>query len=102
MGALRETKDGIIVNILVKPNSKRDLISIDGDILVVETKEKAEQGGANMSVLKQLSKSFGVCSSSIVILSGKFYRRKSILIRGAVRDAVERAKGNRRRFARQS
>ncbi|MEN3025225.1 MAG: DUF167 family protein [Candidatus Methanosuratincola petrocarbonis] len=89
---MRETKDGLILDILVKPNSKRDSISIEGDLLVVETKEKAVQGRANMSVLKQLSKSLGVGSSSIVILRGKSDRSKSVLIRGAGTDAVERLK----------
>jgi len=92
VGTLRETKDGIILDILVKPNSKKDSISIEGDLLVVETKEKAEQGRANVSVLKQLSKSLGVGSSSIVIFRGKFDRSKSVLIRGAGRDVIEKLK----------
>ncbi|MDH7556322.1 MAG: DUF167 domain-containing protein [Candidatus Methanosuratincola sp.] len=89
---MRETKDGIILEILVKPNSKRDSISIEGGLLVVETREKAEQGRANTSVLKQLSKSLGVGTSSIVLLRGRFDRSKSILIRGAGTDVVERLK----------
>lgn len=92
MGTLRETKDGIILEILVKPNSKRDSISIEGGILVVETREKAEQGRANMSVLKQLSKSLGVGTSSIVLLRGRFDRTKSVLIKGAGTEVVERLK----------
>ncbi|MEN3035682.1 MAG: DUF167 family protein [Candidatus Methanosuratincola sp.] len=89
---MRETKDGLILEILVKPNSKRDSISLEGDLLVVETKERAEQGRANLSVLKQLSKSLGISSSSIVILRGRFDRSKSVLIRGAGRDLFESLK----------
>lgn len=91
MGILREIKDGIILDILVRPNSKRDSVSIEGDLFVIETREKAEQGMANVSVLKQLSKSLGVGTSSIVILRGKFDRSKSVLIKGVGKD-VEKLK----------
>lgn len=92
MDLLRETKDGIILDILVRPNSKKDSVSIEGDLFVIQTREKAEQGRANIFVLKQLSKSLGVGTSSIVILRGKFDRSKSVLIRGVGKDVVEKLK----------
>ena len=91
VGIVRETKDGLILDILVKPNSKKDSISVDGCFLVIETREKAEQGKANMVVLKQLSKSLGVGTSSIALLRGRSDRNKSVLIRGASRDVFLKA-----------
>ena len=71
VSVLIETEDGIVLDVLVKPNSKRDLISIEGDLIVVETRENAEQGRANTSVLKQISKAFGVGTASMFILRGQ-------------------------------
>jgi len=89
---LRETKDGVVLDVLVKPNSKRDSISVEGDLVVIETREKAEQGRANISALKQISKAFGVSATSAIILRGKSDRSKTVLIRGAGRDDFEKFK----------
>ncbi|MBC7120607.1 MAG: YggU family protein [Candidatus Methanosuratus sp.] len=85
---MRETKEGLILEVLVKPNARRDSVSLEGDLVVVETRERAEQGKANLSVIKMLSKVLGVSTSSVAIVRGRFDRNKSILIRGTGREIV--------------
>ncbi|MDI9644070.1 MAG: DUF167 domain-containing protein [Candidatus Verstraetearchaeota archaeon] len=80
--SMKEIQEGLLVDLLVKPGSRRDLLSFEGELLVVETKERAERNKANLSVVRILSKSLGVPTTSILILKGRASKNKSILIKG--------------------
>ncbi len=73
---IRETREGMLIQIKVKPGSKREGVFKD----VLEVKDRAESGRANMAVLKFLKKLTG---REAVMVSGFKSREKLILIRNA-------------------
>ena len=56
--SIKETKDGAILTIFVKPNSPKFKIELDGDEIVVYATEEPEKGKVNKEILKELTKLF--------------------------------------------
>jgi hypothetical protein len=69
------------VQVKVKPNSKTEELSQDGDSFVVKVKEPPKEGRANQAVIKLLAQHFGVPQSQIRIISGFKSRNKVIEVR---------------------
>ena len=65
------------IKVKVKPGAKRDEIE-EGDVFIVKTKEKPEQGRANKGVVRLLAKHFRVPQVNICILSGAKQKDKLI------------------------
>ncbi|MEK9148435.1 MAG: DUF167 domain-containing protein [Candidatus Desantisbacteria bacterium] len=65
------------VKVKVKPGAKKDEVE-EGEVFVVKTREKPEQGRANKGVIKLLAKHFNVPQANISILSGGKQRDKLI------------------------
>lgn len=58
----------MIINVKVKPNSiKNKFVKIEENEYIVEIKEPAENNRANVSLLKMLSKEFGVSYKKVKI-----------------------------------
>jgi uncharacterized protein len=66
------------IQVKVKPNSKTEEISREGDSFIVKVKEPPNEGKANQAVIKLLAEHFGVPKSELRILSG--FRSKSKVI----------------------
>jgi len=66
------------IQVKVKPNSKIEDLSQEGNILVVKVKEPPKEGKANQAVIKLLAEHFGVPRSQVRILSGSRSRDKVI------------------------
>jgi len=58
------------IQVKVKPNSKTEELSQEGDSFIVKVKEPPKEGKANQAVIKLLAEHFGVPQSQIKILSG--------------------------------
>lgn len=86
--SIRSCKDGVMIDIRVIPNSKKDGFKYDegGERLRVWVSEPALKGKANKAILKKFSKIFGNCE----IISGKLSGKKTILIKGLCVEEVER------------
>lgn len=69
----------MIYNIRTNPNAKENKV-IPGDIIKVYTTVTPENGKANESVIKLLSKHFDVAKSKIKIIRGETSRNKVIEI----------------------
>jgi len=69
------------VQVKVKPNSKTEELSQDGDSFVVKVKEPPKEGRANQAVIKLLAAHFGVPQSQIRIISGFKSRNKVVEVR---------------------
>ncbi len=79
---IREVEDGIVVSVKVQPNASKDMVVGEhADQLKIAVTVAPEKGKANKAVIKVLSKSLGVKSSDIEILSGETSRDKKVLIR---------------------
>jgi len=69
------------IQVKVKPNSKTDEVSQEGDSFIVKVKEPPKEGKANQAVIKLLAQYFGVPQSQVRILSGLRSRNKVIEVR---------------------
>jgi len=58
------------IQVKVKPNSKTDEVSQEGDSFIVKVRDPPKEGKANQAVIKLLAQHFGVPRSQVRILSG--------------------------------
>ena len=79
------TTQGTVLDIYVKPNSKKFKIKIEEDELIVSCRETPIKGRVNKEVIKELSKLF---KKRTEILSGFASKQKRILIRDASAEEV--------------
>jgi len=68
------------IQVKVKPNSKTEELSQEGNLFLVKVKEPPKEGKANQAVIKLLTQHFGVSQSQVKILSGLKSRNKVIEI----------------------
>jgi len=58
------------IQVRVRPNSRTEEVSQEGDGFIVKVKEPPREGKANQAVIKLLAQHFGVSKSQVRILSG--------------------------------
>ena len=83
---LTETKDGVLIEVFVKPNSAKFEVALEADQMVVRSTEEPAKGKVNKELIKELSKLF---HSKVEIISGLTSRHKILLIKGAAKNQVE-------------
>jgi uncharacterized protein (TIGR00251 family) len=66
------------IQVKVKPNSKTEELSREGDSFIAKVKEPPREGWANQAVIKLLAEHFGIPQSQVRILSGFKSRNKVI------------------------
>jgi len=69
------------IQVKVKPNSKTEGISLEGNSFIIRIKEPPKEGKANQAVIKMLAKYFDISQSQVRILSGLKRRNKVIQVR---------------------
>ena len=77
---LRETAQGTLIEIHVKPRSKQFTIQVEEDELLVFCRESPVKGRVNRELTKELSRLF---KRRVQILSGFRSRQKTLLIENA-------------------
>ena len=78
---IKQTNDGILVNIKIVPNSsKNDIVLEDGFIKVKITAQPIE-GKANKALIEFLSKKFKIPKTSIEIVKGETNKEKTLLFK---------------------
>ena len=81
-----ETKDGVIIEVFIKPNQPKFNVKIEsGEILVTSTEEPVK-GKVNKELIKELSKLF---HAKVELVSGATSRQKQLLIKGVGKNQVE-------------
>ena len=83
---LKETKNGVIIEVFVKPNQPKFNIKIDGDEIVVFCTEEPVKGKVNKELIKELSKLF---RAEVEMISGFTSKQKRLLIKDISRSDVE-------------
>lgn len=81
------TKDGIVVEVYVKPKATDFRIMIEDDIVVVFCKEKPTQGKVNKELLKEFSRLF---QKKVELVSGFSSKQKKLLIKDVQEAEVKR------------
>ena len=66
------------IRIKVKPSSRTEEVSHEGDSFIVKVKEPPREGRANQAVIELLAAHFGVPKGQVRILSGLRSRNKII------------------------
>ncbi len=76
---IKTTNEGIIINIKISPNSKKNEIINEGDIIKIKVTAQPIDGKANKALIEFLSKNFKIPKTSIKILKGETSKEKTIL-----------------------
>ena len=66
------------IQVKVKPNSRTEEVSQEGDSFIVKVKEPPREGKANQAAIKLLAQHFGVSQRQVRILSGFKSKNKVI------------------------
>jgi uncharacterized protein (TIGR00251 family) len=84
---VHETRNGLILEISVKPNSQEFRITVEGDDIVVYCTEEPARGKVNRELIKQLSRVF---HWKVELVSGFTSKQKRLLLRGARKSEIEK------------
>ena len=84
---MKQTDQGVILDVHIKPNSKEFRLIIQYDELVVLCREAPIRGKVNSELLKQFSRLFG---RKVVLVSGFTSKEKKILVRNIETDEANR------------
>jgi uncharacterized protein len=87
-----ETKDGVIIEVFVKPNSPKFRILTDNDEITVYSTEEPAKGRVNKELLRELSRIF---HAKVELISGSTSRQKRLLIRDSEASHIERVLANK-------
>ncbi len=89
---IKETKDGILISIFVKPNSPKFKIELDGGEIIVYATEVPEKSKVNKEIIKELTRFFGV---KVELVSGATSKEKQFFLLGLTRQQAEKSLSNR-------
>jgi uncharacterized protein (TIGR00251 family) len=84
---IKDTKDGAVIEVFVKPKSPKFEVLLEGDDMVVRCTEEPVKGKVNKELLKALSKLF---HTNVELVSGATSRQKRLLLKGVAKSEVER------------
>jgi hypothetical protein len=80
--SLRESKEGVIFEVLLQPRSSRNEISgIHEDCLKIRIASPPVEGKANQACIDFIARSLGLRRSEVEMISGHTSRRKRLLAR---------------------
>lgn len=83
---LKETKNGTIIEVFVKPNQPKFKVKLDNDEVIVFCTEEPVKGKVNKELIKELSKLF---HAEIELVSGFTSKQKRLLIKNMSKSNVE-------------
>lgn len=89
---LKETKDGLIVNIKISPNSKKNEIVREEEYTKIKITAQPIDGKANKALVEFLSKNFKIPKTSIKILKGETSKEKTILFETKDEEKLQKLK----------
>jgi uncharacterized protein (TIGR00251 family) len=85
--SIKETVDGVLITVFVKPNSPKFSIQFDGNEIVVHATEEPEKGKVNKEILKELTRLF---HAKVELVSGATSRQKQLAVFGVKKTDLER------------
>lgn len=84
---IQETKQGVILEVYVKPKSNDFKIMVDDGEIVAFCSEEPVKGKADKELIKELSRLF---HRKVQLISGFTSNQKKLLIRDAEKSEIER------------
>ena len=79
--SIKQTSDGILVNIKIVPNSSKNDIILEEDFVKVKITAQPIEGKANKALIEFLSKKFKIPKTSIEIVKGETSKEKTLLFK---------------------
>ena len=76
---IKNSENGIVVKIKVVPNSSRNELIREGDVLRLKLTAQPIENRANKALVEYLSKLFKIPKSNIEIIRGESSREKTVL-----------------------
>lgn len=83
---IKETENGALIEVFVKPNFTRFEVTVDDGEIVVFCIEEPVKGKVNKELVKELSKFF---HAKVELISGLASKQKRLLIRGVGKTEAE-------------
>lgn len=77
-----ETKEGLIVRLKIVPNSSRNEIICNENILKIKITAQPIENKANKALIEFLAKKLKTAKSNIQIIKGELNKEKTLLIQG--------------------
>lgn len=78
---IRETDEGLLVNLRIVPNSSKNCIVIEEGFLKVKVTAQPIENKANKALIEYFSKEFKVPKTSIEIVKGNTTKEKTLFIK---------------------
>lgn len=85
---IKQTDQGVIVNIKISPNAKKNEIINEGEISKIKITAQPIDGKANKCLIEYLSKEFKIPKTYIKILKGETSKEKTILFETNDKDRI--------------
>jgi uncharacterized protein (TIGR00251 family) len=85
--SIKDTPNGVLLTIFVKPNSPQFSVKFDGAEIVVHATEEPERGKVNKEILKELTKIF---HAKVELVSGATSRQKQLAVLGVKKSDLEK------------
>ena len=87
---IRDTPDGIEIDLLVVPNASRDgIVGVHGDRVKIRVTSPPEKNKANAAVIEVLREA--TRTRRVEIIGGRTGRHKTVLVRGAALESVRKS-----------
>ncbi|MCK4481875.1 YggU family protein [Candidatus Bathyarchaeota archaeon] len=83
---IKKIKQGVILEVYVKPRSNEFKIKAEGDEIVVFCREEPAKGKVNKELIKELSRLF---HRNVELVSGFTSKQKRLLIKNAGKSEVQ-------------
>lgn len=83
---IKQTENGILIEVKVKPNSKRFALTRKNEQLVLEVTSPPKEGKANLDIVKGLKRMLG---RDVKIVKGLKSKEKVIFVKSATSEEVE-------------
>ena len=84
--SIKETQDGLLLTIFVKPNQPKFKIIVNADEIVVCSTEAPEKGKVNKEILKEFTRLF---HSQVELAGGAASRHKQLHVKGSSKREAE-------------
>ena len=78
---MRQTKDGILLNLRISPNASKNEITVSSDGIKVKITAQPVDGKANKALVEFLSKELKIPKTSIDVVKGHKKKKKTLLLR---------------------
>ncbi len=85
--SIKETGDGVLLTIFVKPKSAKFKVELDGGEIVVYATEEPERGKVNKEILKEFTK---LLHSQVELTAGFTSKQKQLVIKGLNKQELEK------------